>query len=237
MDDGEDEIMEIDQESPQTHVRTQPHVRTQVGSSVSSPQSQSQSQSPNLHSSSPIKSPKLMEKSHEKSHESDAAGPHRQELKSPIKSHSRAASPTKDVDFFEFVKYPKISPQPKPTASSPPVISRNTEARLVPAEKTVIQQVASHPDRLLWEQQAIVFENQLVDLSSQLKTLQAEKKELADKYMNQSQEAVAMKKQLKEKDATLEKVLSEKQTSSLKSVQQDHDRQVIACLLQDGAYL
>lgn len=154
--------------------------------------------------------------------------------KSPVKSSSPAVAHSDDDDFFKYLDFSKSSPPkpsavpleqyPKPSASvttSPP-----PKSTVIEHGGQISQQSQFNSDRLLWEQQAHVFENQLVDLSSQLKALQAEKKEWTDKFSKQSQETELLKSRLKEKETVLNQVTTEKQETGQRTVQLDQERQV-----------
>ena len=162
--------------------------------------------------------------------------PKQSPVKPFVKSSSPAAAHSDDDDFFKYLDFSKSSPPkraavpleqyPKPSASvttSPP-----HKSTVIEHGAQISQQGQFNSDRLLWEQQAHVFENQLVDLSSQLTALQAEKKEWTDKFSKQSQETELLKSRLKEKETVLNQVTTEKQETGQRTVQLDQERQVFA---------
>ena len=92
--------------------------------------------------------------------------------------------------------------------------------------KDVESIIRPDPDRFLCEKQAHMFETQLVDLSTQLKSLQKEKQELTETLSKQTHDTDLLKKRLLEKENQIQLVVSENQNFNAKSLHLDQERQV-----------
>lgn len=163
--------------------------------------------------------------------------PRKSPVKSPLKASSPTAAHSDEEDIFKFLDLSKSSPPKRAAVPLQPSLQPSTStvaATSSPPKTKVLEHVSDafsqnqlNEDRLLWEKQAHVFENQLLDIASQLKALQAEKKELTDKLSKQSQENELLKSRLNEKEAILGQITSEKHDANLRIVQVDQERQVL----------